>query len=641
MLSVRAVSLSDCATVRSELFANWLQKHSPAAPIECITVKGTWDSAMLQLPVQQLKFLRKLDLTSATVCTASSDDAEPVLGSALSPLTSLALRFCEISLQGLPALTALQNLTLSTARGADPSSSKAALIGALPRLLQVTALDLAGAIVDDDVLTKVSALAGLQDLQVAEGSSGARITGSAFAQLPSGLTRLVIECAFRIGLQPSDPELHVSSSSTPALSKLTALQELRCGNVASFHCELLTALTGLTKLGASKFTAPGDAPRLLVLTGLTRLQHLELLCFDSNNPPAVQPEDFAAITSSPQLTHLHIGHGSVDPDDQQGFALCHTDNGGGDQVLPGMRALHLPAAWLLCPKDMDRTARCCPNLEQLSLASSGFAAVSSDSNYADSFRHFSEVSSLTRLDISAEDLELTVRVWDAIASLTTLQHLFVDAIVADDVGGVMQLTSCRQLTELTMRALQMGHPDPAHDGYMIIKAMNEVRLGAAIPKGCDMMGTACLRVLRTDPAHADITAMWQFDFRGQAAAHACMYCSPCTVSQALVITQTLLCCALASVLQAPEGTPPDVWKQIPAVVLSAASANFERFADKPEALKSLLRAAAYASSSAAERLIEVEQDLQDLLQQMAQMQDSMAAVLAHLQLPKGARVQQL
>jgi Spy/CpxP family protein refolding chaperone len=87
-------------------------------------------------------------------------------------------------------------------------------------------------------------------------------------------------------------------------------------------------------------------------------------------------------------------------------------------------------------------------------------------------------------------------------------------------------------------------------------------------------------------------------------------------------------------LQAPEGTPPDVWQQIPGVVLRAASDNFELFVDREEALNSLLRGAASASLSAAQRLTEVEKDLQDMRQQMAQMQDSMAAVLDHLQLAK-------
>jgi hypothetical protein len=57
----------------------------------------------------------------------------------------------------------------------------------------------------------------------------------------------------------------------------------------------------------------------------------------------------------------------------------------------------------------------------------------------------------------------------------------------------MQLKSCRQLTALTVRALQMEHPDPTHDGYLIIEAVNEVRRGAAIAGGFDLMAAVYCR----------------------------------------------------------------------------------------------------------------------------------------------------
>lgn len=86
-------------------------------------------------------------------------------------------------------------------------------------------------------------------------------------------------------------------------------------------------------------------------------------------------------------------------------------------------------------------------------------------------------------------------------------------------------------------------------------------------------------------------------------------------------------------LQAPEGSPPDVWKQIPAQVLTAAADRFEVMVTKPEALHSLLRAAAFASKGAAERQTELEERMQQMEQRVAQLQDNMTAVLAHLQLP--------
>lgn len=77
-----------------------------------------------------------------------------------------------------------------------------------------------------------------------------------------------------------------------------------------------------------------------------------------------------------------------------------------------------------------------------------------------------------------------------------------------------------------------------------------------------------------------------------------------------------------------------MWQQIPCLVLSAAVDHFEAFLDaSPEVLHSLMRAAARASSFAVQRQVALEQDVRGLQQQVADMRDSMAAVLAHLKLP--------
>jgi hypothetical protein len=103
---------------------------------------------------------------------------------------------------------------------------------------------------------------------------------------------------------------------------------------------------------------------------------------------------------------------------------------------------------------------------------------------------------------------------------------------ADDLGGVMQLTSCRQLTALTVGAVQVEHPDPTADGQMIIKAVNEVRWGTAIAGGFDVMAAVYTvpsrhfklihwqRMLVVAGA-ADMKAMWHSrkkDYKLPAAA---------------------------------------------------------------------------------------------------------------------------
>jgi hypothetical protein len=76
-----------------------------------------------------------------------------------------------------------------------------------------------------------------------------------------------------------------------------------------------------------------------------------------------------------------------------------------------------------------------------------------------------------------------------------------------------------------------------------------------------------------------------------------------------------------------------VYQQIPAMVLSAAASHLDGFKDKPEALRSLLNAAAVASQHALQREFRLEQRVGTLEQQVAAMQGSLSAVLAHLQLP--------
>jgi hypothetical protein len=83
-----------------------------------------------------------------------------------------------------------------------------------------------------------------------------------------------------------------------------------------------------------------------------------------------------------------------------------------------------------------------------------------------------------------------------------------------------------------------------------------------------------------------------------------------------------------------------VWQQIPAVILGSAADHFEWALKTPQSLHSLLRAAAFASKGASQRLSDQEQRMQGLEQQVAQLKGSMAAVLARLQMPRpGARGQ--
>lgn len=80
------------------------------------------------------------------------------------------------------------------------------------------------------------------------------------------------------------------------------------------------------------------------------------------------------------------------------------------------------------------------------------------------------------------------------------------------------------------------------------------------------------------------------------------------------------CCCL----QAPAGAPPDVWWQLPTFVLERVLGSYdEYFATNPDGVREALRAALSVTSSA----LSAQQRLE---QQVAQLQDSMAAVLERL-----------
>lgn len=85
--------------------------------------------------------------------------------------------------------------------------------------------------------------------------------------------------------------------------------------------------------------------------------------------------------------------------------------------------------------------------------------------------------------------------------------------------------------------------------------------------------------------------------------------------------------------QAPVDSPPDVWQQIPSLVLQQAEANFEALLIAPEALCSLLQASTSACSCALQQQAAMQQEVQDLQQRMAQMEDRLGRVLARLPVP--------
>lgn len=103
---------------------------------------------------------------------------------------------------------------------------------------------------------------------------------------------------------------------------------------------------------------------------------------------------------------------------------------------------------------------------------------------------------------------------------------------------------------------------------------------------------------------------------------------------ALTTLCVLLCLVSVCVcLQAPQGSPPDVWTLLPQHVLKAAAEQLRMFQDDPQAVDALLQSAVSASTHLLQRQAEQDERMAALQQQVSHLQGSLTAVLRHLQLP--------
>ena len=209
-VSVKSVWVTNCSQAKADALTKWLQTHNVL--LERLDVaKHKWRShclmatvlhgdtapgTQLLLPAPQLKELVSIRLESLAITSASdagSPGLSPWLGPALTGVTHLTLFSCDVQLQGLAALTNLQHLDISSTE--DNSSlvpaalsNTAVLAEAVPQLLALTFLHLAGGVCQDAAVAHISRLTHLQDLELQQ----CHCTASSCASLPLSLTRLVV-----------------------------------------------------------------------------------------------------------------------------------------------------------------------------------------------------------------------------------------------------------------------------------------------------------------------------------------------------------------------------------------------------------------------------------------------------------------
>lgn len=214
---------------------------------------------------------------------------------------------------------------------------------------------------------------------------------------------------------------------------------------------------------SDRSTGNGE-PTLSVLTALTNLEHLEMPSV--SNGVMVLPADYAAITASPQLTHLDLSYCSFDPE--------HAKDVFSDNLrLPKLLSLRLTVSWLLETETIQRVVDCCPGLAALRIESSGGGDVAEvqPEQWAARLGCLAGLSALTRLSMTVMDISLTTEVYRAIGTLTGLQELSFDYMDANHLGPAVQLTSCRQLTNLSFGVETMTQHDDEQFG---INATNKV-----------------------------------------------------------------------------------------------------------------------------------------------------------------------
>lgn len=192
-------------------------------------------------------------------------------------------------------------------------------------------------------------------------------------------------------------------------------------------------------------------PTLSVLTTLSELEHLEVP--PHSNSAMLLPADYAALTASPQLTHLGLANA---------VTLQHAVDVFPDGLrLPKLASLSVCIDWLQDADTVQRVVDCCPGLEELQIESHGGGEIAGvhPMDWAARLGCLAGLSALTRLSMMVLDFPMTTEVYRAIGTLTGLRELSWDCMEPTYLGPAVQLTSCRQLTKLEICVMTSAQED--------------------------------------------------------------------------------------------------------------------------------------------------------------------------------------
>lgn len=416
----------------------------------------------LSLPVHKLAALQSLELDRVQVELLRPGEATrqrqvytplygrrppgPQLPLELTALTQLQLTSVPLRLGTLAGYTNLQHLRLAFLD--DEVDGEVA--AAVPKLQQLTLLELVGRQASDRIVPGTQHLSHLQALLLELCSC----TDATFSVLPVSLTQL------RVSLPDGDlGRCHLDPSTAPRLTQLTTLQRLQVEYV-TLHLALLAALPQLQYLDVSnaRLEATQDGKGLVVLSGLTNLQHLPVDVPAFHAPGPLTATDVAALTASSKLTYLSVSDGLVSQD-QYSHLFPKPAAAPRWPYLPSLRELHATMGIMADFYAAEQLTQCCRNLEVLSLAIAIEGEAISNSikehhqNWVDYTLTWDELrflDKLTMLEFNFGRKPIGMELWEGLAGLTDLQAVVLHDVAWESLSGMLALTWCTQLTSLKL-----------------------------------------------------------------------------------------------------------------------------------------------------------------------------------------------
>lgn len=519
-LSNESINVSNADPASTASLAAWLKSHANRVPIKSIAVQQSRPGSKLTLPLAQLRSLQSLTLTNvpweaapaptapqtaaktppsssttagrrltravaAATAAGAAAEGQPTVPTlaVLTSLKNLQLTGTSVKLDGLSALTALQELKCACQHSdadkgaaavgqgvpmaAHINRARAALVQALPQLQALASLELYGKLSSPVVLKHVKVMQQLQNLGLSSTKS------DEFSSLPQSLTRLQFKA--NCGPDRWQRPTQLSPCTAPGICQLATLQVLELQNIFPLDSAVLAGMSILQQLSLESVCfQEGESPPLLVFSKLTALKSLSIklacnrLGLPSNAPQAalcvvasLTDAEAAALTASSQLTALHLG-GLANKLRPQHYSSMFPAG----MQLPNLLELSVSTDLLSNTAVLQQVASSCTSLTSLKVervTGSGPGTALTDEAATELGVQLGQLgcfSKLEALQLSTACDELPTSLWDSLAGVVTAtKHvckLAVDCRSPNFVVVLAALYDCRGLQELrispTMKA---------------------------------------------------------------------------------------------------------------------------------------------------------------------------------------------